>query len=540
MAVTRFTFPRILALLKQAFQGVPDSGGPRPVPVSGTRRRFLPVLLIAVVTLASFSMTLRNGFVLDDVPFVVHNPALESLRNVPHIFLSDDAVGSGMHNPYYRPLTTLTFALDRFLHGTDPLGYHATNLLLHIAVSVLLYLVARRIAAKPEAAFLAALLFAIHPANAEPVAYISARADLMCGLGLTASLLMHLRWRETGSRTELALSIAAFAFAAFSKCIAIAFPVLLAFHAALLVRGERRWKAAILPYVAVAAVYLVVRNSVVVMKIWEGYASFEVRISNLGVFLASYLRNALFPLGLRLFYDLPIRTYFFEPSVLSSWSIITAIALLAVSAARRHPVAVFGITWFFACLLPVSGIFGILYPAAMADRYMYAPLIGLAIASTPLFDRIPIETIRLRALSPLAVILLILAGGMAITTASRVTAWRDTLTYWKTADSEDPGSIPILVGIGSAYKEKGRLEEAEQMLERAIDVWDGIPATRIMLAEIDMAFKNYPGAERHLFRALEIKPGDPQALTLLGDIFARTGRIEEAREFREEASRGAP
>jgi hypothetical protein len=518
----------------------PATHAPSPAPPPPWRA----ALLIAVLTLATFSAAMRNQFILDDLRFVVNNPVFQSLRGVPLIFGSDDAVGTPDHNPYYRPLTTLTFCLDRLLHGSDPLGYHATNLLLHLAVSVLLLLAALKLTARPHAAFLATLLFAIHPAHAEPVAYISARADLMCGLGLTASLLAHLRWRETGSRAALLLSTALFGFALFSKIVAIVFPALLVVHAFCFARGEaRRRAAAILPYVAVAILFLVVRNNVLVVKVWDdsGPAPFEVRLANSGVFLVKYLRNAIFPFGLRLFYDYPIRASLGEPIVLSAWSTLAAVALLSAANSRRHPALLFGAAWFFACLLPVSGIIMIFYPAVMADRYMYVPLIGLAFASLPILERIPGKAIRLRARPALACIVLVVAAGMVATTASRVTAWHDPIRYWKLAAADNPGSIHVLAELGSAYMEAERLDEAERVLARAVTIWDNRADTRIRLAVIGMKRGDFAGAERQLFRALEIQPGDSGALSLLAEVFARTGRDAEARQFREEAARrGAP
>jgi hypothetical protein len=506
---------------------------------TGTGNRLASVLLISVLTVGTFSPAIRNGFIFDDLSYVVNNPVFESVRCIPLIFSSDDAVGTGLHNPYYRPLTTMTFAMDQLLHGSDPIGYHATNILLHLAVCVLLYLVAIRIAAKPQAAFLATLFFAVHPAHAEPVAYISARADLMCGLGLTASLLVHLRWRESGSRTDLILSTAAFAVAIFSKIVAIVFPALLVIHTFYLVRGDHRWKSAILPYAAVVAIFLIVRNNVLVMNVWDesGLAPFEIRFSNAGVFLLNYLRNALFPFGLRLFYDHPIRVSCFEPIVLSAWSTLAAIACYSLTTARRHPAAIFGFAWFFGCLLPVSGIITIFYPAAMADRYMYIPMIGLAILSISIFDRIPEDSFRPRIRPALASVALIVTIGMVVTTAFRVTAWRDPIRYWKLAAADNPGSIHVLAGLGSAYMDSGRYDEAEKALNRAIAIWDNRADTRIRLAEIAMERGDCSKAERHLFRALEIQPGDPDALALLGNVFARTGRGAEARQFREAASR---
>jgi hypothetical protein len=529
-------------MMNAASANVPAPGNPeiargsRPDPGTGFLRKALPFLLIAALTLVTYSRALRNGFVLDDLRCVVENPVLAEFKNVPLIFASDDAVGTGSHNPYYRPFTTLSFALDQFLYDTSALGYHVTNLLLHLSVSLLLYVGMLRLRARPAAAFLAALLFAVHPAHAEPVAYISARADLLCGLGLVASLLLYLRWRDSGSRMAYACSVAAFAIAVFSKIVATLFPFLLAVLAAVLFRGERRRWTAIVPHLLVVLVFLAIRNDVVVMKSWGEASPFFVRLANAGIILSSYLRNALFPTGLRLFYELPFRTTFFDPIVIAAWSILAGTGYLALATARRNPVAFFGTTWFFACLLPVSGLVIPLNPA-MADRYLYVPLMGLSFALASILDRIPVGKLRLARLSPVAGVLLVVAAGMSMTTAIRVGAWRAPVKYWQAAVAGAPGSAYSLAMLGNAYKEEGRIAEAEWSLRQAIAIGSETPAAHIDLSEILLARGDFAGAERHLVRALELAPGDVTVLACLGVVYASSGRHVEARDIWESVVR---
>lgn len=504
--------------------------GGRPDPKTGFFRKALPFLLIAILTLGTYSRALRNGFVLDDLPYVVENPVLGEIRNVPLIFASDDAVGTDSHNPYYRPFTTLTFALDQFLYDRSALGYHVTNLLLHLSVSLLLYLGMLRLRCRPAAAFLAALLFAVHPAHAEPVAYISARADLLCGLGLVASLLLYLRWRDSGSRMAYAFSIVAFAIAVFSKIVATLFPLLLIVLAAVFFRGERRrWKA-IVPHVFVVLVFLAIRNDVVVMKSWGDIDPLAVRLANAGIILSNYLRNAFFPTGLRLIYELPFRTSFADPIVIAAWSILAGTGCLALASARRNPVAFFGTAWFFLCLMPVCGLVLPLKPA-MADRYLYVPLMGLAFAVASILGRLPVGRRPLVKLSPVAGVLLVLAAGMSMTTAIRVGAWRAPVKYWQDAVAGSPGSAYSLAMLGNAYKGEGRIAEAERSLRQAIAIGFEAPNAHVDLAEILLARRDFAGAERNLVRALELAPGDDTILACIGVVCARSGRPGEAREI---------
>ena len=117
--------------------------------------------LIVLLVLVAYGSILSHGFVWDDFDIIVHNPLLASLENIPRFFLTEDKVVAA--TGYYRPITYLSFALDRALWGVNPLGFNITNLLLHIWSSPSFYLAVREIFRKEKLAFYAAIVFALHP-----------------------------------------------------------------------------------------------------------------------------------------------------------------------------------------------------------------------------------------------------------------------------------------------------------------------------------------------------------------------------------------
>ena len=161
-------------------------------------------LLVAVVTFGFFFPTLYSGFVdWDDVRLLLENTRYRAVDwpNIRWMF-------GTFYMGHYQPMAWLTFALDYFLWGTDPFGYHLTSLIIHSINAVLFYFVALRLlsltmgsapstgAAIRVAAGLTALLFAIHPLRVESVAWITARRDVLSGLFFLSTLLCYLKAME--------------------------------------------------------------------------------------------------------------------------------------------------------------------------------------------------------------------------------------------------------------------------------------------------------------------------------------------------------
>ena len=175
-------------------------------------------LLAAAATLASVWPVLSNGFVdWDDVQYVVSNRALRgSWLDVLTFFPG-----------YYHPLTVLTYKLEFSLFGLQPLPYHLTNLLLHAACCVAVYRFLSALGARPPSAFLAALLFAVHPVHAEPAAWISGRKELLWGLFAFWSLTCYLRFPDGRCGRFLRWSLFFFLLAALAKPAALVLPLAL-------------------------------------------------------------------------------------------------------------------------------------------------------------------------------------------------------------------------------------------------------------------------------------------------------------------------
>jgi 4-amino-4-deoxy-L-arabinose transferase-like glycosyltransferase len=488
--------------------------------------------IILLAAMATFSGALGNGFAWDDFDFIVYNSVLQDPANIPLIVSSGDAVGSGGTNPYYRPLTTISFMLDHALWGNQPAGYHATSVVLHLAACAALYFLLRRTSSSLNAGFAATLLFAVHPAHSEPVGYISARADLLCGFFLLVALLAYMRANDSGRRIWTAVSATAFALALLSKIVALIVPALIALHL-IWVRREEQWWRRLPPYLLVAGAFLALHVAIVPMEGLQK-APLADRIASAGPILLGYVRNALFPWGLKLFYDIPLETGRFSPAVIAGWGGVVTVSVLAFSARRKFPEMMIGTAWFFGALLPVCGIVILVYPALMADRYLYIPLMGAAVVLATAGRHLDTLLSTARGRISAACVFVLLAGVSAEATATRIRAWKDHLALWEAAALDAPGSLFVQRTLGAAIFLQGKaegMERAKTILEKAIAMRDDDPRPHMVLSRIGLMRGNLAEAEREAWSALGMTPGSPMALTSLGMVMWNRGNTLKAEEL---------
>jgi tetratricopeptide (TPR) repeat protein len=485
----------------------------------------IALMALVVLVLVTYAISLRNGFAWDDTLFIRNNSFIQNPGNLTQIIVSDDAVGTGMTNPYYRPVTTLTFAAESMIWGDNSTGYHATNVFLHLAACILLFFTAKHFMSLPGA-FVAAALFAVHPANSEPVAYISARADLLCGVFLLLSFLSYLRFSETSLRRYFAVSLFAFALALFSKIVAILFPALLFVYLILPERRIRAWRH-LLPYLAVVIAFMAIRSSVVEMERW-GATPFVTRLATSGTLMLAYIRYTVFPFGMKVFYDLPIRTTFSDPLVMGSWAMLCGVVFLTFWSRRGYPRIFFGIVWYFATLLPVSGIAMLLYPTLIADRYLYIPLMGVSLAVGVLADRVASSGFfnrnRVPAQAAFAVLVLVASGY----TASRVAVWKDDLTLWAQATQDAPVNAIPKYNCGVTLMAAERFEEAERYFIELRKMGDQSAEVEASFAVIKFFRGDLAGAEQHIQAAILKKPDNAAFLAWYGRAMLIKGDLEKA------------
>jgi tetratricopeptide (TPR) repeat protein len=354
-----------------------------------TRRRYLAAAaFLCFLTLAAFSNSFWAGFALDN-HMLVEDTRLQAANteNISLIFRHTYLWLNG-ESGLYRPLTSLSYLFNYAILGNAnrPAGYHGINLLLHLANVLLVFTIVRRLAGGGRAAFLIAMLWAVHPVLTESVTNIVGRADLLAGFAVLSSLLLYF---ESDSMAALIGIAVLTAIGVFSKESAVVLPGVIVLYelafekrwrrmlfgcaATLVPIGLMLWQRWIVLSAAPPAEYPFVDNPIVATSFWIG------RLTAIKV-LGRYLLLAIWPVKLSADYsyaEISLARGSFEDWV--CWLGVLAAVIFALFLRRRSRLAFFFAGFAFLNLLPTSNL---LFPIGtiMAERLLYLPLAGLVAA----------------------------------------------------------------------------------------------------------------------------------------------------------------
>jgi hypothetical protein len=408
-----------------------------------------------------------------------------------------------------RPLTYLTFWINDALGGQNPVGYHAVNLLLHLAATLLLWIALQPVL-PARALLIATAIFAVHPFQAEPVNYIFARSTVLATLFCLAALAC---W----TRGRLWWAVALFAAGLLSKEECVAFPVfLLLMHWS----GSRDRKER----APIAAMFLLsIATGLWVLKAtsstpgsgagagsavsWQTYALTQ------GVVILRYFRMLLIPWGFTVDPDIPV------PPVWMGLLAWIAVLALAGIAALRFPRMRAGF-WFIAgliLLLPSSSVL----PATdlAADRRMYLPMIAFAVCAGLLLERVPAVY--------LATALLALTGLSFV----RTSTWRTEESLWSDAMAAAPEKIRPRIQLARSVEPARAL----QILEQARALAPDDPAIPSEEGRIYMSLGKPLLALPQFGRALALSPRSAEVLNNRGVALLALDQKDAARQDFERA-----
>jgi tetratricopeptide (TPR) repeat protein len=527
---------------------------------AGPRRNVtLASLAAALAAVAVYAGTLGHGFVFDDGPEVVDNIHIRSLRGAPQVFSTASWEGSGGGEvPMYRPLTTLTYAINYATAGFAPGWFHVVNVLLHALVTVLVLSLALRLGVPLGGALGAALLFAVMPVHVEAVANVAGRKELLVAAFSVGAVLAHGTAVRRGGIWLLGAPVLV-ACALFSKESGLSALGLIAAHDLFI--GREAWKAnrkrstgLYLAYALASAGFVAARYGALGTLVFPRIPFDENPIASAP--LATRLMTAVAVLGRGLwllvlpitlspdysFAAIPPVTSLLDPAFLASAAACAAIVAAAVAWRRRFPIGLFAVAWYAISILPGSNL---LVPIGtiFGERLLYVPSVALALvagagAATALQSRF-----RQAAFVVGAAVLV----AYSARTLAYAAVWSDEVSLFTAAANAQPRSAKAQRMLGGALVEAGRPDEAQLAFERAIAVLthSDTPPSRMSqpLVELSVAFEKLGRpieAEATLLRTLGSDPTYPDALWRLGVLRWRQGRRSEAVDLWIRAVASAP
>jgi hypothetical protein len=355
--------------------------------------------------------------------------------------------------------------------GYSAKGYHFGNIVLHGLNACVLYSLIRHLTGSGAVGLMASALFAVHPVNVENVAWCSERKTLLSGLFFFLSFGQYVRFAEKGRKISYALSLVLYLASMLTKATTIILPVVLVLYDFLIRRKGLRLRQ-LTPFILLAAgsavlfVGLFSRDDVVGSL---GLATVLGTVyPSMTIILWQYMRLFFWPTELSGLYDATLYTWLTLPvaAAVGGW---VALFLLVLGRGSRQ--VKFWFLWFWACLLPVSGIIpqNTFY---YADRYMYIPAIGLmvmfSIGLTYIGGRLGLAGTARRMVVYAAAALVVTL--MASVAHVRTEVWRNDLVFWQDVAAKSPGLYKPHLHLGVAYDNRGMLREAEAEYVRALEI----------------------------------------------------------------------
>jgi tetratricopeptide (TPR) repeat protein len=515
------------------------------------RREISICALLALVTLAAFWPVFQNDFIkLDDRQYVIENPhVLGGLtwENAKWAFQSGYA--SNWH-----PLTWLSHMLDVQLFGVNPGWHHFVNLLLHIANTVLLFLILKRMTGAVWRCVFVAALFAVHPLHVESVAWVAERKDVLSTFFFMLTLLAYVQYAEQSktqnskSRLWYAFALVLFALGLMSKPMLVTLPfilLLLDFWPLQRLQPQTIIRLALekVPFMCLAAI-----SSVLTFLAQAKGHNVSVGLpldSRLANAIASYLKylgKTIWPVDLAVFYPHPDIRYPLS-NQWPTWQICAAALLLVLVSAfallrcKRQPWFAVGWFWYLGALVPVIGIVQV-GGQALADRYTYIPLIGVFICVVWAVSDFLAGTRFAKPVLATTGMLVIVA--CAATTHRQVEYWRNDFTLFEHTLAATSDNAVAHYHVGAELEDQGKYELALTHFRAALvcdpayaDAYCNMGYTLYAQGKADEAMKQYQ-------TAIRLQPWHAQARTSLGAILWMRGQRDEALEQYTEALRLRP
>lgn len=543
------------------------------------KRPVVQVLIILVVGFLAYSNTFRGPIQWDGVPLITQNPIIKDVGN----FISNSR---GYEFNSRRYVGNLTFALNYRFGGPDVIGYHAVNLIIHLANALLVYFLVimtfktpfMRLSAGsvPFSHFIAlfsALLFVSHPIQTQAVTYVYQRFTSLATLFYLLSLVMYIKGRlasegpentehgadSGGQQSEKKFNSTSIAFYLFSlvsavlamktKEIAFTLPLIIILYEFTFFKISFKKKLLFLAPIALTLIIIplsVLQSNKPLgelladvsakarlqtdMPRWD-YLMTETRV------IVTYIRLLFAPVNQNIDYDYPIYHSLFTPSVLFSFIFLVSIfglgAYLLYSSQsgrlKTSPFASysrligFGILWFFITLSVESSIIPIV--DVIVEHRVYLPSVGLFVVVT---TGVLLLAQRLRILNIIMVLLCVAIMALSAITYSRNNLWMNMINLWSDTVLKSPNKTRPHYNLGDAYYDAGRIAESLSEYQTAVAVKPNDAEAHYNLGIAYSKRGRNDEAIREYQIALNINPVYAYAHNNLGTTYAELGRKSDA------------
>ena len=527
-----------------------------------------PLLSLFLITFIVYCSSLFNQFVWDDEQFIYRNSFVQNF-NVVSIFTQNTIAGAGENSNYYRPLTTLSFAIDYQFWGLKPFGFHLVNTLLHIGAGLLLFLLLKQLGFEKPIGFVIALIFLLHPLQTEAVTYANSRGDSMYSFFAMISLLS-LSWLFERQPPKFliyehqfaltkpwlaAISVISLAAAILSKEIGLA---VLGLYAWIIMyyffqTAEKNFPTNIQKFakehslalisfgtnVFVVSGYIWLRATVLNFEnTFNFYNDSSIYAQSLLVRLLTFTKIIFIYLRL-IFVPSPLHMERNTSELLTPLNLWTPLFLLLILTLgvlsyfqwqrQKRITILFGWGWAAIMLVPVSGIIAI--NGMLYEHWLYLPLIGFVIAMYGLLEFFCNKFLTSKVVFYLISTILLL---FSVLTIRQNYLWGDPIRYYEYI-LQFTDSARIHNNLAMTYADRQQLNKALEHYQLALNygqpypqIYHNMGNTYVALNELDKAEANYK-------KALELEPQFFHTYPFLIKLYLTEKKYPEALQVADQA-----
>ena len=511
------------------------------------------VALIVLVVFFAYFPSLNGGFILDDDRLLTDNPLIKASDGLYRFWCTSQTYD-------YWPVTNTTFWIEWRLWELNSTGYRVTNLILHIAESLLIWIILRKLSI--PGAFFAAAIFAVHPVNVESVAWISQRKNMMAMLFFLLSILFYLKLEipspslpgchahacrghvhQSIANRWYWLSLAAFVLAMLSKGSVAVLPMLL-LGIVWWLRPLTRWDwVRTAPFfvvaVALAGVNIWFQTHGSLEKIRT--AGFAERLLGAGGVTWFYLYKALLPIDLLFVYPqwrIEVGNPLWWLPLLAAL-IVTAVLWWYRTSWSRPLLFAWG--FFCAALVPVMGFtdVGFMKYSLVADHYQHIAIIGvitLAAAGMGVWIQRAPKAAR-RAATALAVVIV---GTLTFLSWRQNGLYSDEITLYQATLQKNPSFWMGHNNLGLALVEHNRYREGIEHFQQSLLINPDYAEAHNNLGNALMESGRLQESIKYFNEAIQLKSDYPAAYNNLGNAYRSSGQYQQAFECYEKALRLNP
>ena len=522
-------------------------------------RNNLGLVVLLLLVFFIYIPSLKGEFIIDDIPFIRDNPYILDISHVSRFFTKgvwENSAHEINNEPLYRPMNLMPMLLNHALWGSNPVGYHAFLLLLHLANTCLVYALIRKVVAgSAMAATIGAAMFALHPARVESVAWISGGIDPLVAFFLLAAMLAHRlfidslnnkpadfknkKWRYLG------LSIICFQLALWSKEVAFIFPLVVVAHD-LIYRRKIHWPTVFIHTLIIAG--YVIARSLVLTKAGQVSAIDFSHISRVIDFALGYSEMLVLPTHMPFYIQPPEHAV---SSVLGTVSVI-AMAILAAfnwrsfyngqgdmsrkqGGLHRKQDFAFSVVWMTGFFWPAI-LLAFYTDGFYAGRYLYVPSAGVAIFVAIFYDNMNAAYPRFK--NPLLISCALIAAFYSFVTWKEIPVWHDAGTIYGKIAQVAPENAVGFLGLGQFHLNRGDYAAAEKDFQLALQKSRTLglrEESLVSLGTINGINNNLAQSEIYLREAVKINPKNSDAWAGLGNLAWIREHPDEAISFYEKA-----